>query len=844
MATPSSVRRRGLFMGAVSCTALLLASILTPSVVEAKVTVHAKRSKPFNAQNVHPKLWPVARSPVGLDSAMEKRISDIMAKMTIEEKVGQVIQPEWKSITPAEAKQYHIGSIENGGGAVPNGNKHSTVADWVNLIQPYYEASVDPAAHSVVIPMIWASDAVHGHNNVYGATLFPHNVGLGAAHDADLITRIGAVTAAEVRSTGMDWSFAPTIAVARDDRWGRAYESYSEDPRIVSDYAAAMVRGIQGSGKTFLDGNHVISTAKHFLGDGSTSGGRDQGDSLVSEQELADIHGVGYKAAVDAGTQSIMASYNSWHGVKMHANKALMTTILKDRMGFDGFIMGDWNAHGQIPGCSNFDCATAFNAGLDIFNAPQDWKALHGNMVREVKDGTIPMARLDDAVRRILRAKLRMAVFDEPSPKDRVTTFAPIGTPDHRAVAREAVRKSLVLLKNNDAVLPIKPGAHILVAGDGANNIAMQSGGWTLSWQGSDNGPNDFPGATSIYEGIKAQVEAAGGQAMFSPDGTSAQKPDVAIVVFGETPYAEFMGDQSDVALHHDNVESLELIKKLKAQGIPVVAVMLSGRPLYINPQINAADAFVEAWLPGSEGQGVADVLLAKADGTPQYDFQGRLSFSWPKRPDQTPLNVGDANYDPQFAYGFGLSYAAPASTPQLDEVAGNVKYGEKNVYFAKGDVWNGYQLFIGDANVPRMAYVGTKTTLYGSAAILMQPADGGVNVTWTGKKDAWFEIAADKPSDVAREANGAMMLSVRMKVNALPSADVVLGAGAASVPVTKLLKAGDVVLAVPLSCFAAGQDLAATPSVLHLATPGTLDVTVTDVRLVETQKGAACPTG
>ncbi|MBW8880618.1 MAG: glycoside hydrolase family 3 C-terminal domain-containing protein, partial [Asticcacaulis sp.] len=444
----------------------------------------------------------------------------------------------------------------------------------------------------------------------------------------------------------------------------------------------------------------------------------------------------------------------------------------------------------------------------------------------------------------ILRAKFRMGVFDEPSPKDRPNTFAPIGTPDHRAVARQAVRESLVLLKNNGALLPLKPGARILVAGDGAHNIAMQAGGWTLSWQGADNGPYDFPGATSIYEGIKAQVEAAGGTAWLSADGTSPQKPDAAIVVFGEAPYAEFMGDQSDVALHHDNVECLALIKKLKAQGIPVVAVMLSGRPLYVNPQINAADAFVAAWLPGSEGEGVADVLLARADGTAQNDFRGRLSFSWPKRPDQTPLNVGDASYDAQFAYGFGLSYAAPVETPQLAEVAGNVKYGEKNVYYAKGDVWNGYNLYIGDANAPHMAYVGTKTTLYGSAGIMLQPAYGGVNVVWAGKREAWFEVSADAPSDIAREANGAMMLSVRMKVNVAPSSAVTLGAGAGSVPVTGLLKPGEVTVAVPLSCFAAGQDLAKTPSVLRMATAGTLDVTVYDVRLSETQKGAACPTG
>jgi len=793
-----------------------------------------------SVDQVHPEMWPMAKSPVGLDATIETRITEMLSQMSIEEKIGQVIQPEWKTIKPEEVTQYHIGSIENGGGAVPGGNKHATVKDWVDLIEPYYQASVVPG-EKVTIPLIWASDAVHGHNNVYGATLFPHNIGLGAANDPELLHRIGEVTAAEVRSTGIDWTFAPTIAVARDDRWGRTYESYSEDPRIVSQYAAAMVSGIQGSGKTFLDRDHVISTAKHFLGDGSTDGGRDQGDSTVSETDLARLHGAAYIAAINTGTQSVMASYNSWHGVKMHANKGLLTDVLKGRMGFDGFIMGDWLAHGQIPGCTNSDCSIAFNAGLDIFNEPQDWKLLYANLVRDVKSGVISQARLDDAVRRILRVKLRMGVFDEPSPAHRSGTFKPIGTLQHRAVAREAVRKSLVLLKNN-RVLPIKPNATVLVAGEGSNNIAMQSGGWTLSWQGADNGPNDFPGATSIYEGLKAQIDAAGGRAILSPDGTSAQKPDFAIVIFGEKPYAEFMGDQPDVALHYDNAESLDLIRKLKSQGIPVVAVMMSGRPLYVNPQINASDAFVAAWLPGSEGQGVADVLLAKADGSPQYDFQGRLSFSWPKRPDQTPLNIGDANYDPQFPYGFGLTYAKPAQTAQLAEAAGNVKYGEKNVYYAKGDVWNGYKLFLGEDNVARMAYAGSKTTLYGSATIMLQPTDNGVNVVWTGRKNAWFEVAADGTTDIAREANGAMMLSVKLKINAAPTGNVAMGVGVSTVPVTNLLKTGDVTLTVPLSCFANSQDLAKTPSVLRFATSGTLDISVYDVRLIETKTGAACP--
>jgi beta-glucosidase len=802
----------------------------------ASLTLMTMHPALAEAPAVHADKWPHSQSPVGLDTATEAKITALLKRMSVEEKVGQVIQPEIRYITPKEVTQYHIGTIENGGGSWPAMNKHATVADWVQDAETYYQAALK--GNQEGIPLIWATDAVHGDNNVFGATLFPHNIGLGAMNDAALMEKIGAATAEEVRATGLDWAFAPTIAVARDDRWGRTYESYSEDPKIVESYAAAMVSGLEGEGPTFLDQNHVIATAKHFLGDGSTDGGRDQGDSLASEDELIRLHAQGYAAAIDAGVQSVMASYNSWHGIKMHANKALLTDVLKGRMGFDGMIMGDWNAHGQIPGCSNGDCPITFNAGLDVFNAPTDWKALYGHMIAEVKTGTIPMSRLDDAVRRILRVKFRAHVFDQPSPAHRPGAGGAIGTPAHRAIARQAVAESLVLLKN-DGVLPLKPSARILIAGDGADNIAMQSGGWTSSWQGTDNTNADFPGATSIYQGLKAQIEAAGGQALYSPDGVTPTKPDAAIIVFGETPYAEFMGDQPDVALHHDNAESLALLKKLKAENVPVVAVLLSGRPLYVNPQINAADAFVAAWLPGSEGEGVADVLLGKKD------FTGRLSFSWPKRPDQTPLNVGDANYDPQFAYGYGLSYAHPAETPQLPEVVDTTKYGEKNVYFTKGDVWNGYKVTIGDANAPHMDYVGTRTTLYGTAALTVEPQpDGSLHAVWNGKSDAWLEIGADKPSDIAREANGAMRLAVTLRVNAAPSALVRLGVGAASLPVTAKLQAsgaGYTQIAVPLSCFK-GQDLAKTPTVMRLETAGTLDVSISDVRLSEARGDMACP--
>ena len=328
------------------------------------------------ADLVHPELWPETHSPVPLDPAIEARVTALMDGMSVEEKVGQVIQPELKSVTPDDVRRYHIGSVENGGGSVPGGNKHASAADWLAMIDGFWSASVDRADGRVAIPMMWASDAVHGHNNVYGATLFPHNIGLGAARDPDLIRRIGAATAAEVRVLGMDWSFAPTLAVVRDDRWGRTYESYSEDPAVVATYARAMVEGLQGTGDRFLDRDHVIATAKHFLGDGGTDGGRDQGDNRSPETQLRDIAGAGYPAAIEGGVQGVMASFSSWQGTKLHAHRGLLTDVLKERLGFDGILFGDWNAHGQIPGCTNGDCPAAFNAGLDMYNVPQDWREL------------------------------------------------------------------------------------------------------------------------------------------------------------------------------------------------------------------------------------------------------------------------------------------------------------------------------------------------------------------------------------------------------------------------------------------------------------------------------------
>lgn len=598
-------------------------------------------------------IWPKLDIEVKRDEAVEAKVSDIMSSMTLEQKVAQMIQPEIRNISVEDMRKYGFGSYLNGGGAFPNNDKHATPDDWVALAESLYQASVDDSLDGSTIPTMWGTDAVHGHNNVIGATLFPHNIGLGAANNPALMEEIAHITAKEVMATGIDWVFAPTVAVVRDDRWGRTYESYSEDPAIVREYAASVVRGLQGAAdKDFLGDQRVISTVKHFVGDGGTVGGDDQGDNIASEQALFDIHAQGYVGGLTVGAQSVMASFNSWNGEKLHGHKYLLTDVLKDQMGFDGFVVGDWNGHGQVKGCNNNDCAQAINAGLDIFMVPSDWKVLYDTTISQVKEGAISMARIDDAVRRILRVKVRAGLFDKPSPANRPLSGdrSLIGKDSHREVAKQAVRESLVLLKNKDKILPLDASKRILVAGDAADNIGKQSGGWTITWQGTNNTNEDFPGGTSIFDGIQSLAEQQGGEAVLSIDGEFETKPDVAIVVFGEEPYAEGHGDRETLIYQHGSKRDLALLKKLKAQGIPVVSVFISGRPMWVNAELNASDAFVAAWLPGSEGAAVADVIFGK------QDFKGKLPFSWPASPQQI-VNIGDEEYAPLLPYGFGLTF-------------------------------------------------------------------------------------------------------------------------------------------------------------------------------------------
>ena len=622
---------------------------------------------------VHPERWPAVHVPTA-DTAVERRVEQLLARMSLEDKVGQVIQAEIGHVTPADVRRYRLGSILNGGGSHPGGRQRTAPADWVALADAFYDASTETSRGGQAIPVIWGTDAVHGNTGVTGATVFPHNIALGATRDPELLRRIGEITAIEIRVTGVDWTFAPTVAVVRDDRWGRTYEGYSEDPGLVRECAGAMVRGLQGEPGTpgFLDSSHVLATAKHFLGDGGTAGGKDRGDNRSSEEDLRDIHAAGYVAALEAGVQAVMASYSSWQGRKMHGFGELLTGVLKDRMGFDGFVIGDWNGHGELPGCSDRDCPTAFNAGVDMFMAPDGWKALHRKTLAQVRSGEIAMARLDDAVRRVLRVKVRAGVLDRGRPSSRPLAGRRdlLGAPEHRAVARRTVRESLVLLKNDGGLLPLRRNARILVAGAAADDIGRQCGGWTITWQGTGTTNADFPGATSIWQGIRAAVESAGGTATLAADGRFDTRPDAAIVVFGESPYAEYEGDLATLACGNAHPRDLEILRALRAAGVPVVSVFLTGRPLWTDPELDASDAFVVAWQPGSEGGGVADVLFRAADGSIANDFRGALPYSWPADPAGAPVNRGDPGYAPRFPFGYGLTYAAGGNVPHGVAVA------------------------------------------------------------------------------------------------------------------------------------------------------------------------------
>lgn len=762
--------------------------------------------------------WPTVRSAIAKDAALEQRVRDIVSKMTLAQKVGQMTQPEIKSATPEDVKRYYLGSVLNGGGSWPNGNKHAKAAEWLALAQRYHEASM-ATDMAIKVPVVWGTDAVHGHNNVFGATLFPHNIGLGAARNPKLMEEIGAATAKATRASGIAWVFGPTLAVVRDDRWGRTYESYSEHPEIVKSYAGAYVRGMQGMLK---DDANTIATAKHFIGDGGTEFGKDRGVNKSSKSQMINIHGAGYYPALEAGVQTVMSSFNSWNDVasgtnygKMHGSRTMLTDVLKTRMGFDGFVITDWNGHGEVPGCRNDSCAAAINAGNDMIMVPDDWKAFIANTIRQVESGEIPMARIDDAVSRIIRVKLRAGLFDKSPAQNAYAGKDDVMQP--RELARRAVRESLVLLKNDQPVLPIARGKKILVVGKSADDMSNQSGGWSITWQGTANTNADFPNGDTVLAGIR---EAAGkDNVTFSVDGKGIDVStfDVVVAVVGERPYAEGDGDigPSGTLRHSGRYpEDLAVLQAVSGKGKPVVTVFVSGRPLYVNDLLNLSDVFVAAWLPGTEGKGVSDLLVSSSK---RYDFSGKLPFSWPKSACQTDLNVGDKNYAPLFAYGYGLKAATRSKLGKLDTTYPQGGCGVSNSFpvFSQAD----------RASFPLTIRSGAQTLALGAdlnasfslPGVSVQTSQVNTQqdaklVTWTGPASVEARGARPMVLPAAASANAALRFDTI--VSKAPSGKVTMRMGSGSLDTTALFKRlagkGKQTVAIPLACFQAkGTDLA-----------------------------------
>lgn len=622
------------------------------------------------------------------------RVSDLLSRMSLDEKLGQMTQAERSAVTNTQITQFRLGSLLSGGGSAPSPNNATS---WANMYDGFQNAAL---ATPLGIPLIYGVDAVHGHNNVVGATIFPHNIGLGATRDPALVQSIGRAVAEEVSGTGIDWDFAPCLCVARNDRWGRTYESFGETPELPTQMAT-IITGLQSSA---LNGPaSVLATAKHYVGDGGTTNGTDQGNTQLSEADLRAIHLAPFREAVARNVGSVMISYSSWNGVKMHGNQYLITTVLKGELGFSGFVVSDWNGIDQLDGAAGFtatEVRTAVNAGIDMVMVPNAWQNFITLLRGEVQAGRITMARIDDANRRILTKKFELGLFERPL-TDRAYTST-VGSAAHRALARQAVQRSQVLLKNAGNVLPLATANNrIFVAGKSADNIGYQSGGWTISWQG---GSGSVTPGTSILQGIRNTV-ASSTTVTYNATGAGIDGSyRAAIAIVGETPYAEGAGDRPS-GMGLDSTD-LNTIATLRAAGVPVIVVLVSGRPMDIASQLPNWNALVAAWLPGTEGQGVADVLFGVVQPT------GKLPMTWMSSASQQPINVGDGK-TPLFAYGFGLAYGAsttPSAYSVVQAEAYNAQSGTQtesttdtggglNVGFIAPGDWLAYDLDFGAAS-------------------------------------------------------------------------------------------------------------------------------------------------
>ncbi|MBU0475083.1 MAG: glycoside hydrolase family 3 C-terminal domain-containing protein [Bacteroidetes bacterium] len=579
-----------------------------------------------------------AQTPIYLNpnALTSERVNDLLSRMTLDEKIGQMTQADHKAVGNMEdLKTYFLGSILSGGGSDPTSG--NTTLDWANLYDLFQHKAMESR---LGIPIIYGIDAVHGNSNVEGATIFPHNIGLGATRNPELVKLATRITAIEIAATGIDWTFAPCVAVPRDERWGRTYEGFGETPELATMFGGSAVNGFQND--SLNSPTSIVACAKHFIGDGGTTSGDDQGNTEISETELRAIHLPGYISAIQNNVKTVMASYSSWNSVKMHGNKYLLTDVLKTELGFDGFIISDWAAIDQLPGDYTSDVETSINAGNDMIMVPNDYKNFFNILKTLVQQGKVSQERIDDAVSRILKVKFELGLFENPY-ADRAL-LSEVGSAAHRDIARQCVRESSVLLKKNDNVLPIpKSAVKILVAGEHANNIGLQCGGWTIQWLGASG---NITTGTTILDGLKKVAPSA--EFVYDANGNfNDTNADYAIVVIGEQPYAEGYGDRVDLSIDKDQIN---MVRKLNNLGIPVVTVLISGRPMIINPVLHNSDAFIASWLPGTEADGIAEVIMG------DYTPKGLLPMTWAKTMNQIPINFGDSEYNPLFAYGFGIT--------------------------------------------------------------------------------------------------------------------------------------------------------------------------------------------
>lgn len=637
----------------------------------------------------------------------ETRVDDLLNRMTLEEKIGQMTQIERQAFSDVtDINKYFIGSILSGGGSAPSIN---TGASWANMYDGFQQQAISTR---LKIPLIYGIDAVHGHNNVKDAVIFPHNIGLGCTRNPELVKEAAHITAMEIMGTGLNWTFAPCVAVTRDERWGRTYEGFGETPDLVSQLGVAAIKGYQGdslSGKS-----SILACAKHYLGDGGTTNGVDQGNTEVSESRLRELYLPAYIEAVNAGVGSIMPSYSSWNGLKMHANKYLLTDVLKNELGFQGFLISDWAAIDQLPGNYSSKVETSINAGLDMIMLPYNYVEFIQTVKTLVDQNKIPLSRIDDAVRRILRIKFKCGLFEHPL-SDRTYTNQ-IGSESHRLVARECVRQSVVLLKKKDNILPLrKQNISIHVAGKNADNIGNQCGGWSISWQGSSG---KITAGTTVYQAIKKVVGT--GSLSYSIDGTAASGADVGIAVIGETPYAEGQGDRDDLSLSEADIAT---VRNLKQNNIPVIVILISGRPMLLNPILPYCDAILAAWLPGTEGDGIADILFG------DYQPSGLLSNSWPEDMSQVPVNYGDAVYAPLFNYGYGittLSNNPISSSPEYFSSQVLIPGDEIEISFNKpmSDPSSDFAGFTVQKNSTNLSVINAKLKDYDPTTLILSLSD------------------------------------------------------------------------------------------------------------------------